>query len=315
MVCPLQGEQVAMSDNATEEPQAPRQHLVEEAAKFLINPKVASHGEDQKSAFLKKKGLSDEEILAAFSQARVSVPLGKGGSGAPGVYAGALVPAYPAPAPSVWLRVRDVCNVVLVLAGASYGLHYLYKRYLGPWLTGRRHKSVEESVEELEQSVAVVVKEVQTTLAALQHTLSAQTLHIQALNHREGSPASTKQMEQLRSEVSSLKGLLINKRTFPSSPSPAPSIPSWQQRSKAAERPVEPPAESTVSLPNQVQVMGEGESVWSAANTHEASSTEAKGGGGEITEALGVRNGEADDDSFHLNDYESPELPLEATIP
>ena len=50
---------------------------IEEAAKFLINPKVSSHAEDKKSAFLKKKGLSDEEILAAFSKAKTYAPEGK----------------------------------------------------------------------------------------------------------------------------------------------------------------------------------------------------------------------------------------------
>lgn len=48
---------------------------VDEATKFLINPKVASHAEDKKTAFLKKKGLSDEEISAAFAKARAYGPV------------------------------------------------------------------------------------------------------------------------------------------------------------------------------------------------------------------------------------------------
>lgn len=46
-------------------------------------------------------------------------------------------------------------------------------------MTGRREKTVEESMIELQQSVVSVLKEVQTTLASLEQTLSAQSLRIQ----------------------------------------------------------------------------------------------------------------------------------------
>ncbi|XP_045138520.1 peroxisomal membrane protein PEX14-like [Portunus trituberculatus] len=303
-----------MSGNPTEDPQELRHNLVEEAAKFLINPKVASHAEDKKSAFLKKKGLNDEEILAAFSKAKAYASVGKGENVAasPELYAGAVVPAYNPPSPSVWAKIREVCNIILILGGASYGLHYVYQRYIGPWLTGRRQKTVEESMVELQQSVVSVLKEVQNTLASLEQTLSAQTVHIQALNNREGSQASTKQIDQLRNEVSSLKGLLINKRTFPSTPTLAPSIPSWQ-RSKATEKPVEAAAESAVSLSNQAQIVEEGDSLWSASHSEESSGSEAKGVG-ETIQTAEVRNGEGNEDTLLQKECEvSSELPLEFT--
>lgn len=307
-----------MSGNPSEDPQGLRQHMVDEAAKFLINPKVASHAEDKKSAFLRKKGLSEEEILAAFSKAKAYAPIVTGGNvtSSPEVLSGPVLPAYPSPGPpSLWAKVRDVCNIILILAGASYGLHYIYQRYIGPWLTGRRQKTVEESMVELQQSVVSVLKEVQTTLSSLEQTLSAQTVHIQALNNKEGSQASTRQIEQLRNEVSSLKGLLINKRTFPSTPTLAPSIPSWQ-RSKAAEKPLEAAAESTVSVSNQAQVVGEGDPLWPDSHTQEASSSEAKGVDGEAAQVLEVRNGEVNEDALQQKECEdSAELPLESTRP
>ena len=46
----------------------------------------------------------------------------------PEVLAGPVLPAYPSPGPpSLWAKVRDVCNIILILAGASYGLHYIYQ--------------------------------------------------------------------------------------------------------------------------------------------------------------------------------------------
>lgn len=50
-----------------------------------------------------------------------------------------------------------------------------------PWLTGRREKTVEESIMELQQSVVTVLKEVQTTLDTVQHTLTAHSAHLQVL--------------------------------------------------------------------------------------------------------------------------------------
>lgn len=44
---------------------------MDEAAKFLINPSVIGHSADKKKAFLRKKGLSEAEIDAAFGKVEV----------------------------------------------------------------------------------------------------------------------------------------------------------------------------------------------------------------------------------------------------
>ncbi|XP_071547180.1 peroxisomal membrane protein PEX14-like isoform X2 [Panulirus ornatus] len=249
-----------MSADTIQEPEAFRQNLVDEAANFLVNPKVINHANDKKSAFLRKKGLSEAEIQAAFAKSTTSVSKGVIQNSEiphPGPYSGPLVPAYAGSAPpSLWLRIRDVCNFVFFLMGASYGLYHIYQRYLGPWLMGRRQKTVEESITELQQSVVTVLKEVQTTLASLEQTLSAQNIRIQALKNKDVSQdnVSPKQLEQLKAEITSLKGLLINRRTFPSTPSMAPSIPSWQ-RNKTVEKPVETSSDVTLNVSNQVEVI------------------------------------------------------------
>ncbi|XP_045600940.1 peroxisomal membrane protein PEX14 isoform X2 [Procambarus clarkii] len=246
-----------MSGDTVEEPLALRHNLVDEAAKFLLNPNVMNHAYDQKTAFLHKKGLTEAEIQAAFSKAKTVAPAGAAGSSVvphPGLYPWPPGPAYTAPAPpSVWIKIRDVCNLVFLLMGTSYGAYHIYKKYLGPWLTGRRQKTVEESMIELQQSVVTVLKEVQTTLTSLEQTLVTQNLRIQEESRGNVTP---KQLDQLKGEIASLKGLLINRRTFPSTPGMAPSIPSWQ-RSKAVEKPVETSPSTSVSLSNQVEVMDE----------------------------------------------------------
>ncbi|KAK7071861.1 peroxisomal membrane protein pex14, partial [Halocaridina rubra] len=163
------------------------------------------------------------------------------------------VPSYPVPSPpSVWVRVRDLCNFVLIITGASYGVYHMYKNYIGPLLTGRKQKSVDESMIELQQSVVAVLKEVQSTLATLEQSLSAQNVRIQSLSAREEKGHTSQQIEELKTEITSLKGLLINRRTFPSTPSMSPSIPSWQL-SKTTEKALEKPSVSVATLPTEIQ--------------------------------------------------------------
>lgn len=47
---------------------------MDEASKFLSNPNVVKHGVEQKSAFLRKKGLTESEITAAYGIARKNMP-------------------------------------------------------------------------------------------------------------------------------------------------------------------------------------------------------------------------------------------------
>lgn len=290
---------------STEEgPTVVRQNLVDEAAKFLINPSVIGHSADKKKAFLRKKGLSEAEIDAAFGKVKV-----------PGVSPiGAVVPAQishlPVPAyavqqpPTLWVKIRDICNFVFILTGASYGVFYLYKKYLGPLLTGRREKTVEESMIELQQSVVSVLKEVQTTLASLEQTLSAQSLRIQALNTKEDNQVVTpRQIEELRTEVTSLKGLLINRRTFPSTPSMSPAIPSWQ-RSKSTEKAVETPINPSVSLSNQVQVT-EVDPLEGSSQSLEESNQTSRGELVSASEVVDSENGISREDSFSLASAEN----------
>ncbi|KAG7171295.1 Peroxisomal membrane protein PEX14-like [Homarus americanus] len=193
-----------MSVDTMEETTALRQKLVDEAAKFLLNPSVINHASDQKTAFLHKKGLTETEIEAAFAKAKTVAPMGAAVSSMmvphPGSYSGPPASAYMLPShPSVWIKIRDICNFVLILTGASYGIYHIYQKYLGPWLTGRRQKTVDESMTELQQSVVTVLKEIQTTLASLDHTISAQNVHIQVevIETEETSLQSTKLQEDL----------------------------------------------------------------------------------------------------------------------
>uniref|UniRef100_A0A8C6ZDC0 Peroxisomal membrane protein PEX14 n=1 Tax=Nothoprocta perdicaria TaxID=30464 RepID=A0A8C6ZDC0_NOTPE len=209
------------------------------AVKFLQNPRVRQSPLATRRAFLKKKGLTDEEIDLAFQQS---------GTGADEPQsAGAAAPLLPTqPAPPVLYsppasRWRDYGALAIIMAGIAFGFHQLYKKYLLPLIMGGKEdrkqlQRIESNISEMSGSVTQTVTQLQTTLAAVQELLIQQQQKIQELTQELAASKATsstnwilesQNINELKSEIYSLKGLLLNRRQFPPSPS-APKIPSWQ---------------------------------------------------------------------------------------
>lgn len=219
----------------------PREPLIATAVKFLQNSRVRQSPLATRRAFLKKKGLTDEEIDLAFQQSGAATD-----EPAPSGPAAQVVPLQPphlisqpcSPAGSRW---RDYGALAIILAGIAFGFHQLYKKYLLPLILGGREdrKQLERmaaSLSELSGSVAQTVMQVQTTLASVQELLRQQQQKVQELSHELATAKATtstnwilesQNISELKAEINSLKGLLLNRRQFPPSPS-APKIPSWQ---------------------------------------------------------------------------------------
>ena len=105
---------------------------VSTAAKFLKNPKIAPSPLAQKRAFLKSKGLTEEQIEMACLQAGISSNEENMTSSSPSPSSPVAMKNYPlisSPNPqNSWLtKLRDLANLVLVLGGAAYGLHFLWQ--------------------------------------------------------------------------------------------------------------------------------------------------------------------------------------------
>ncbi|XP_064446013.1 peroxisomal membrane protein PEX14 isoform X3 [Mirounga angustirostris] len=152
----------------------PREPLIATAMKFLQNSRVRQSPLATRRAFLKKKGLTDEEIDLAFQQSGTAAD--EPSSLGPATQ---VVPVQPPhlisqPYSPVGSRWRDYGALAVITAGIAFGFHQLYKATTSTnWI-----------------------------------------LESQNIN-------------ELKSEINSLKGLLLNRRQFPPSPS-APKIPSWQ---------------------------------------------------------------------------------------
>ncbi|XP_066231140.1 peroxisomal membrane protein PEX14 [Saccopteryx leptura] len=221
----------------------PREPLIATAVKFLQNSRVRQSPLATRRAFLKKKGLTDEEIDVAFQQSGTTAE--EPSSLGPATQ---VVPAQPphlisqpytsGPAGSRW---RDYSALAIIMAGIAFGFHQLYKKYLRPLIAGgqedrKQLERMEASLAELSGSMAQTVTQLQVTLASVQELLIQQQQKVQELTHELATAKATtstnwilesQNINELKSEINSLKGLLLNRRQFPPSPS-APKIPSWQ---------------------------------------------------------------------------------------
>ena len=84
-----------------------REDMVDMAVRFLANPKVSTSSKFTKKQFLTKKGLSVEEIAAAFSM--MQQPPNQVGR---------------------WQKVRDGFGVLVLMVGVVGGLRALWKWYV-----------------------------------------------------------------------------------------------------------------------------------------------------------------------------------------
>ena len=94
----------------------------------MKNPKIAPSPLAQKRAFLKSKGLTEEQIEMACLQAGISSNEEKvTSSSSPVVMKNYPLISSPNPQNSWLTKLRDLANLVLVLGGAAYGLHFLWQ--------------------------------------------------------------------------------------------------------------------------------------------------------------------------------------------
>ncbi|KAG8178776.1 hypothetical protein JTE90_022407 [Oedothorax gibbosus] len=208
-----------------------RENLVETAVNFLLNPSVKGKPDHPKTAFLKNKGLTDEEISVAFQRAHSQPELSPAQQQP--VQQQSLTPhsqPYYLRPYSFWARLSSVSSSLIVIAVALYGLHRFYKLYIEPWLFGTKPKSDElkELITELSSSVA----ELKNSVSTLEVTVNSQKDQIDRVFLSEGTSYMPIPMAvaDLKTEVGNLKSLLINRHQFPAVPKVASniSIPQWQ---------------------------------------------------------------------------------------
>merc|ERR1712037_35206 len=252
-----------------------RQDMVATAVRFLENDRVRTSTDDMKRQFLLKKGLNEGEIREAFARVKpavqqpqqaVQVPLQVGGGH----------PAIAVSQNSFSSRIRDLLNLLLLIGGASYGLRYLWKTYIAPWLFGpaKPVPNPQAAVVETCQAVLGGVQQLQQAITSLQTSISSQAEKLdRTVESRQGRQENTGELGELKAEIQSVKGLLLSSRSFPQQPpvSAPPSLPSWQLKQNDTTA---PDLLAAAPTEGQASSSANGSSATSSANASSASEIE-----------------------------------------
>lgn len=208
-----------------------REELVKTAVKFLENSRVQSSTEQMKREFLVKKGLTEAEIEMAFSKASQVMPFQQVQQKMEQQPLQSQLPLM-IPQNAFSSKLRDLLNILLLIGGASYSIRYIWKKYISPWLFGapKPVKTPHEMVLETTQAVLKTVEQLQKSVQSLQSSLDNHSSKLDLVTQtQQVKPEETGAMQDLKSEIQSVKGLLLSSRSFPQNPpiSP-PTIPAWQ---------------------------------------------------------------------------------------
>uniref|UniRef100_A0A182N950 Peroxisomal membrane protein PEX14 n=1 Tax=Anopheles dirus TaxID=7168 RepID=A0A182N950_9DIPT len=231
------GEPSPSESSATLPPSLPpREHLIVTAVKFLNNPNVVRSAITKKQAFLRSKGLSEDEIQIACERAGVfsadpsTLPtqtvISMGVESSSGVGGGFGKSGYQMqPRQNFLTRMKDMLSSAALLSGLMYGVYMFYKKFIEPLLfRSKKKKSVTEQLTELNQTMALKIDSLSSELSKLK----------EELNQVNQTNSTVKELANFKGDLDSIKGLLLNRKQFasPNLPIVPPSIPAWQLRSQ-----------------------------------------------------------------------------------
>merc|ERR1712055_604907 len=258
-----------------------RQDMVATAVRFLENDRVRASTDDMKKKFLLKKGLNEGEIREAFARVQPAVQQTAPQQAVPApLQVGGPHPVIAVSQSSFSSRIRDLLNLLLLIGGASYGLRYLWKTYIAPWLFGpaKPVPNPQAAVVETCQAVLGGVQQLQQAITSLQTSISSQAEKLErAVESRQGRQENTGELGELKAEIQSVKGLLLSSRSFPQQPpvSAPPSLPAWQLKQNETTAPDLLAAASTEGQRSaEASSSANGSSVTSSANASSASEIE-----------------------------------------
>ncbi|XP_032677343.1 peroxisomal membrane protein PEX14 isoform X1 [Odontomachus brunneus] len=220
-----------------------RENLVQTAVQFLQNPKVVQSPIGRKQQFLKKKGLTDEEIKAAFNLASLDTTIVDSDSlydqkqsplyTAVQIPQTAIYPYYPTNFSQLTLyqKIKELFNLAALIGATVYCVYWFYKKFIRPFLFGRKKPkiSMEEAVSELNETV-------EKSIAPTKASILKVNEYMYEMKEQNRNILNT--VREVKVDLVNLKAMLLSRR-FPTAPT---SIPAWQldttneTQEKATER-------------------------------------------------------------------------------
>jgi peroxin-14 len=186
-----------------------RSDLVQNAVKFLSDPKVQEAPLAKRISFLESKGMTAEEIEAAMEQVKGSSAVERPPP---------LPPKAFQPQGMSW---KDTALGLVGIAGASYGLFYLAQRFLSPYLDFPTAIKVEEDTKAIESQLSNSSKTLTQVTAQTKEIIHGMEAHakevtesLQEMNSllevlKENDSSRKEEIHLIKKEVDELK------RTFP----------------------------------------------------------------------------------------------------
>jgi len=199
-------------DEGVQKETTKEEQLMATAIKFLQNPKVRSSPLAQKKAFLKSKGLTDEQIAQAIHDSGLI----------------SEQPPLPPPIP-FWKKAQRTSVFILVISGATYGMYQLYIKFIRPYFYGLEEKkgNTESEVHQSLKAITESVQSMQATLAVSQENIKEILSSVQN-NQISQRLKETDNFQDIKSEIASVKSLLLSRRSFPPPPNLGSGLPAWQ---------------------------------------------------------------------------------------
>ncbi|XP_066260950.1 peroxisomal membrane protein PEX14 isoform X1 [Euwallacea similis] len=209
-----------------------REELVDTAVKFLQNPKVINSPLAQKQKFLQRRGLSEDEIRIACEKSgaydHYEKQLLSPNSPLPTSQPTNMLTSYRGYGPiqvSWFDRLREIVHSIAIFSIVAYVVKKFYEMYIAPFLFGTEKKSVGEKLDNLEKNVG-------DSMRGLQNSLRDVRAEVDRINYSSENELMS-ELKDLKSEITTVKGLLLTRKQFPSVNNPVvpPSIPAWQMSS------------------------------------------------------------------------------------
>uniref|UniRef100_V5HBY8 Peroxisomal membrane protein PEX14 n=2 Tax=Ixodes ricinus TaxID=34613 RepID=V5HBY8_IXORI len=128
---------------------------------------------------------------------------------------------------------RHVSSSVVLIGVACYGAYYLYKRFLEPYLRGEELSKEQNRLVQVQEQLDALTSAIGQLREAITSLESSVGKDRRDRGRTETLDASKQDstLSDLKSEVLSVKALLLSRNQFPSTPKVTPlavTIPAWQ---------------------------------------------------------------------------------------
>lgn len=197
------------------------------AVSFLLNPKIQNTTLAQKRGFLFNKGLNSDEIELAIERTLFSL---SGNQDTFTYHHNAPINPFFYRPPTFWSITRLITPSVLLISGLIYGFYQLIERFIKPLIYGQDACRSSIDIIRIELTgLRQSIKNLEDNLLRVEENVK-RNLEIELQQSRSQDYAGIAAINEMRTELTSMKSLMLNKDQFPMiNMTKSTGIPDWQK--------------------------------------------------------------------------------------